>query len=224
MKELATSLKNQISTRINSPLFGAFALAWLTFNHKYFIILFSSGSIESRLDLARVTCFPDGISILVNGILNPLYGAMAFLIFYPILSILVFAWWQKTQVWLKFVKMYIDQTMPHNQDEYNKLAVDYDALERKQQKEIVDLRNEKATLAVQQEDAEANEQLTKVELVRTHKKLKAISKELKLLKKEAESYKKQLEKSTKTLKETELRLLQLGEVRHEVAQYVDPNK
>ncbi|MGJ8655064.1 MAG: hypothetical protein ACSHX6_01335 [Akkermansiaceae bacterium] len=164
MKDLVNSVKNQISSRCSSPLFGAFVLSWLTFNHKYLFILFSEGEVDSRLELAGKTSFPNWNSALINGICYPLGSALIFLLLYPLLAIAVFAYWEKTQVWLKTIKLKIAKEMPHSPVEYNKLSAEYEALERKQNKEIAELREEKVTLVTQHGELLAKHEEVKGEL------------------------------------------------------------
>jgi len=182
---MLNSIKTQIATRLSSPLFGAFALSWITYNHKYLFILFSGGSIDSRLELARKACFPNWDAVLTNGILYPAYGAMVFLIVYPLLSIVVFAWWEMTQIMLKWTKLYLSKKTPVDQEEHNKLVALYDAMDREQDKKIADLRGEKATLETKYGESDS-------------KFIDAVSK---------------LNKAERTLNKAEIEIVQFGDMK-----------
>ena len=92
MKDFFDSIKENILQRFSNPLFGAFVVAWLVFNHEYLFILFSDVEISQRLDLAKARVFPDINAILFRGFLFPGYSAVIFVIFHPLVSRLALEW------------------------------------------------------------------------------------------------------------------------------------
>lgn len=92
MKDFFSSIKEHILHRFGSPLFGAFAFAWLAINHQYLVILFSDGPVAIRLDLATQRAFPDFNAVLYQGFLFPLFIAFSVITVYPLLSRLAVGW------------------------------------------------------------------------------------------------------------------------------------
>lgn len=176
MKDIIQSVKTQIGERVGSPLFGAFALSWVTLNHKYLFILCSGDKIETRLKLAKETVFPTWSKVWQDGLMWPAIGALIFLLFYPLLAMAAYWWWEITQVWMKFIKMYIRTHTPVDQDEHNKLIAAYEGMERKQNQEIADLRGEKATLAKDYGKAISREKEIQTELNTLTKRKDALEK------------------------------------------------
>lgn len=101
MKQIIESIRSQISERLSSPLFGAFAVSWLVWNHQYLFVLFSDGDVSKRLELARALSFPDHLAIVLRGVVYPLLSGTAFILIYPYPSLWLFSYWYKRQRWTK---------------------------------------------------------------------------------------------------------------------------
>lgn len=142
MNELLNSIRLQISQRLSSPLFGAFALSWLTINHKYLVILFSSEDIEKRISYAHEVAFPTWKALWLNGAIYPILSAFGFLTLYPLLARLAYWWWEKQQIALKALKLDLNKQKPVNEEEHFKLVSQLDELERKHEERIAILKQE----------------------------------------------------------------------------------
>jgi len=147
VKDLFNSIRFQISERFSSPLFGAFILSWLTWNHKYLFVLFSSAPINERLILAKTVIFPTTCSLILKGLVYPIVSAVLFILIYPYPSLWLFTYWHKRQLKIKEAKDRIEALTPLTVEESNRLRMsllrlqsEYEARFRQQADQIAVLK------------------------------------------------------------------------------------
>lgn len=91
MDDIIASIRGHINERLNSPLFGAYALAWLFFNYKVPIMLFSDLDVHQKMFQidSYLHSTPDRIYYVYGW---PLAIAAAYIFILPIPSFIVTAW------------------------------------------------------------------------------------------------------------------------------------
>lgn len=91
MDDILASIRGHINERLNSPLFGAYALAWLFFNFKVPLMLFSGLDVHQKMYQIDMYLHADFDRVLyVYG--WPLVIAAFYIFILPIPSTLVTAW------------------------------------------------------------------------------------------------------------------------------------
>jgi len=101
MKDIIDSVRAQIGDRLNSPLFGAFAISWFAWNHRLVFTLFSGLPIQDRFDFIDRVLYPEPWSICLNGVALPAVTAILFIYFFPVCSKVFYGYWLKKQLELK---------------------------------------------------------------------------------------------------------------------------
>lgn len=97
IKDAIDSVRQQIGERLNSPIFGSFAIAWLIWNHQYLLVIFSSGEVQQRLELARKIAFPTDDALWWRGLYWPAITTAAYILIYPWLSFVFLLYWDWRQ-------------------------------------------------------------------------------------------------------------------------------
>lgn len=88
---------------MGSPIFGSFVIAWLCWNHRYFVILFSDLPIEYRFQLASRVVYPapwglpTWTGVIPRGFLWPALSSLAYILVYPPASKGLLAYWERWQ-------------------------------------------------------------------------------------------------------------------------------
>lgn len=91
MDDILANIRGHINERLNSPLFGAYALAWLFWNYKVPLLLFSSLDVHDKITQIDAYLHADIEQIkFVYGF--PLAIAAGYIFILPIPSTLVTAW------------------------------------------------------------------------------------------------------------------------------------
>lgn len=103
MKDWFDSFRQQLGDRMSSPIFGSFIIAWICWNHRYLILLFSSVPIPTRFDLIN-TLYPDARSLLLSVAILPVASSGAYLYLYPLISKPILVYWDKRQTELKTLR------------------------------------------------------------------------------------------------------------------------
>lgn len=97
MKDFFESVWQQVKDRMSSPIFGAFFIAWLCWNHQYLVILFSDLPVEARFNLARVRLYPTETELWWRCLWWPLFSTLGYIVVYPPASIVFLMYWDRLQ-------------------------------------------------------------------------------------------------------------------------------
>lgn len=124
MNDLLDSIRAQIHARLSSPLFGAFLISWLCWNHRYLFILFSELPVQERFALAHSEVYPGEFDLLFRAFLWPLACSVVFILTYPYPSRWLFHYWHKRQVEAKKLRDEIEGETLLTKEESRKLILD----------------------------------------------------------------------------------------------------
>ena len=97
MKEMIDSLRLQIHERLSSPLFGSLLLAWVAWNHRFLVVLFSNLSVKERFDIIDQQLYTTGWDKWGKGLFCPLVTAILFILVYPYPAKWLYGYWHKRQ-------------------------------------------------------------------------------------------------------------------------------
>ncbi len=97
MKDFIDSLRQQIGDRMSSPVFGSFIIAWLCWNHQYFVILFSDLPVEYRFTLAKSVLYPTPLDFWKHIVIWPTLSCLGYIILYPWISQSLLVYWDRRQ-------------------------------------------------------------------------------------------------------------------------------
>jgi hypothetical protein len=124
MNDLLDSIRAQIYARLSSPLFGAFVISWVCWNHRYLFVLFSELPVQERFALAQSAVYPGDYDHWLRGFLWPLGCSIAFILVYPFPSRWLFQYWHKREVETKKLRDEIEGQTLLTKDESRKLILD----------------------------------------------------------------------------------------------------
>ena len=77
------SVQSTILDRLTSPLAGSFAVAWVVWNYRFIVVLFSDATISRTFQLIDTLIYPDQWTFLSRAIFYPALSAAAYIFFYP---------------------------------------------------------------------------------------------------------------------------------------------
>gem|GEM_PF-3571555 len=106
-KSAGSSIIEAVTERFSNPLVSSFVIAWSLWNYKFFVILFSSASIQRTFALITETQFKGWLWIL-NGLLIPASLALFYIYALPWPSRKVFKFWSESQKLLFDIKQTVD--------------------------------------------------------------------------------------------------------------------
>lgn len=89
-RDLFSSLKDHITTRVSSPLSGSFIFAWLIINWEVVLTVFSSSPASQKISYIERNVFPSFLDIATSGVLAPLALALLYIYLYPLAALKVF--------------------------------------------------------------------------------------------------------------------------------------
>lgn len=124
MNDLLDSIRAQIYARLSSPLFGAFIISWIGWNHTYLFILFSDLPVHERFDLAERLLYPDLKAVILRGLCWPLVSSVGFILVYPFPSRWLFQYWHRREVETKKLRDEIEGQTLLTREESRKLILD----------------------------------------------------------------------------------------------------
>ena len=101
MKDILNSVRLQINERLSSPLFGSFVVAWMGWNHRLLLVLFSSQPVEKRFEFIDSHIYPATWNVWNDGVIKPAFSAILFIYLYPVISKHFYGYWLKKQRELK---------------------------------------------------------------------------------------------------------------------------
>jgi hypothetical protein len=127
----------------NSPLFGSFVIAWLCWNHRFVVVLFSSLPIDQRLEFIDKHIYVDHWDKWEQGLLYPLATAVLFILIYPYPAKFFYGYWLKRQRELKQLRDKIEDASLLTLEDSRKIRmallnneVEYEDRIRRQAEEI----------------------------------------------------------------------------------------
>lgn len=82
LEELSKEVKAQLYDRAKSPLFGGFVIAWLAWNIRAILVLFSELKYAEKI-AAWEKLYPNSDAWITSGIVFPLLSAVVFILLYP---------------------------------------------------------------------------------------------------------------------------------------------
>ncbi len=142
LQEIIASAKAQASERLASPLIGSFAVSWCLWNYKFLVILFSDASVTKTFHLISSISFPDGWSVLVNGVLLPLLTAVAYIFLYPYPAKVVYGFTQRRQKEINDLRRKIADETPLTLEESRTLRAEVLAADTAHKEELDRLNGE----------------------------------------------------------------------------------
>lgn len=114
--DLTKEIKAQLYERARSPLLGTFAVAWLGWNVKAVIVLFSTMSVPEKISFWG-SLYPSAWDWAFRGFLLPLGTATLFLLLYPFPARWAYHYWHLQHKKLKAVQQRIDDETPMTREE-----------------------------------------------------------------------------------------------------------
>ncbi len=104
MKNIIDSIRLQINERLNSPLSGSFVLAWVCWNHRFLVVLFSALPVDKKFEFVDSNIFVTNWGIWLHCLIGPLLTAILFIYLYPVISKHFYAYWLRQQLKLKVLR------------------------------------------------------------------------------------------------------------------------
>lgn len=108
LESIGKSISTIIDERLSSPLVSSFTIAWLLYNYKFVVILFSATSVSETFRLIHEVSFPSSWIVLRDGIAVPLAAAAAYIYLLPYPSKYVFEKWKTTQKEINAIKQRVE--------------------------------------------------------------------------------------------------------------------
>lgn len=162
-KEIIDNFNSQINERLASPLTGSFTIAWLIWNYKFIVILFSANSVTKTFDLIQKICFPDLHAVALNGFLYPLASALFYIFVLPYPSSWAYNFTRLRQKVLAEIRQKIDDETPLPLSEARALRNElrlkdtaFDQAMIRSKAEVDQLRNELEKISLQLAISESN--------------------------------------------------------------------
>ena len=106
--DIINSIKAQLYERATSPLISAFVMAWLLWNYRFVMVLFSSKSVGTKLAIIDQDYFATNLDLFLRGFAFPSLTAVLFLLIYPWPAQWIYGYWRKRQEALKGIRQEIE--------------------------------------------------------------------------------------------------------------------
>ena len=139
ISDYVNSIKVYLHERASSPLMGAFLVAWLTWNYRLVLLLFSSMPIEEKFEYIDSQLYLDGWDVVLTGIVYPLVASVFFLIAYPVPALWIFGYVRNQQKKQKEVQQAIDDETPLTREESRLIQQKLYSLRKAHEKELSEL-------------------------------------------------------------------------------------
>lgn len=110
--ELTKSIKAALYDRTVSPLFGAFLISWLAWNHRFVVVLLSSMDVAEKFSYIDENIYGTWWPLVGNAFLLPLLTALFFIFAYPYPAKYVYEFWRHRQKELKLIRQKIEDETP----------------------------------------------------------------------------------------------------------------
>ena len=121
MNDVIDSVKETITERFSSPLFGTFLLTWFAWNHEYVFLLFSESSFTDKMTYAKEVLYYDWHISLTYLFGLPMLTSGAFIVIYPIPAKWAYEYWYSRQNKLKEIKVKISNERILTEEEADKI-------------------------------------------------------------------------------------------------------
>ena len=146
LKDLWASLNAGVRDRTTNPLTVAFIISWSLWNYRFFLILFGDEKTPEKL-VAIDKLYPHDPSIYMGGaLLYPIFTAMLYVYFYPIIG-MTGVWAYRTyQVWTADLVKRVEKTRTLSKQEADELTRRHERERKKWENESVSLGHEIASL------------------------------------------------------------------------------
>jgi hypothetical protein len=148
MKDFFESLRQQISDRMSSPVFGSFFISWICWNHRYLFVLFSDLPVEYRFTLAHSLLYPTSWAFWSHVVLWPILSTVGYILIYPRLSKPLLVYWDAQQKALADLRNAAQKKTLLTADESQKIILDaidqrtkFEEILGRQAREIETLKN-----------------------------------------------------------------------------------
>lgn len=116
LDDLTKEIKAQLYERVKSPLFGAFALAWVGWNYRGLLAAISDMPYKDRMGYLD-SLYPTSTEWLWHCLGGPLLTAVGLLLIYPWPARWMYSYWAWQQKELKKVQQRIEDETPLTQEE-----------------------------------------------------------------------------------------------------------
>lgn len=143
LDDISKSLRTNLYERTSSPLFGAFIVSWLIWNYKTLLVIFSSLSVDKKINFIETNIYGADWSLLLGGVIYPLMSAIVFILVYPYPAQWIYRYWHNQQKVLKQIRQQIEDETPLTVEEarllrreHYRLATHYDEQLSKRNVEI----------------------------------------------------------------------------------------
>lgn len=120
LEDLTKDIKAQFYDRARSPLFGAFAFSWASWNFKAVIIFFSGATLDDKFSHLE-GLYPTGTESFTTGFIYPAFTAILFILLYPFAAKWAYKYWHKQHIQIKKIQQEIEDETPMPQKDANKL-------------------------------------------------------------------------------------------------------
>ena len=125
MDDLIKSFKAQMYDRVTSPLLSSFLISWAAWNHRLFLVIFSSDfKIKEKFQYIDNVLYPGLYEVGLRGFLWPLLSALALLLLYPIPGRWIYEYVHNEQKKLKEIQQRIDDETPLSKADAQKLRAE----------------------------------------------------------------------------------------------------
>ncbi|MDB5815515.1 MAG: hypothetical protein JWN23_2632 [Rhodocyclales bacterium] len=129
--ELLKTAKETLAERISSPLTGSFAVAWCLWNYKFLVILLSTAGVSQTFRLIDTVAFPDTRSLILRGMLYPVFSALVYVFGYPYPARIAYAFTLKRRREANQSKQQIEEETLLTLQQSRALRTEYFERERK---------------------------------------------------------------------------------------------
>ena len=171
MKSLIDSIRFQVYERLNSPLFGAFALSWAGWNYRFiFVLFFSDLKVVDKFNYIDSVLYSTKWSLWSFCLVYPAVTASVFILVYPIVSRGFYSYWLKRQREQKEMRDKIEDAILLTQEESRDIRLQMIKVEESYKETISRLSKENDLLRGRQNEHER--------LVEEHKATQATKTEL----------------------------------------------
>lgn len=133
MEEAFKAFQQTLVERFSSPLLSSFLIAWAGWNYKFVMIVLSSNTVTTTLDLIQRLAFPDWQTIVVRGAVLPLVSALLYILGYPYPARWVNGFVLRQQKANNQQRSKIEEETPLTLEESNLLRAEFRARYREQE-------------------------------------------------------------------------------------------
>jgi predicted transcriptional regulator len=142
LQDFTKNVITNLTQRIASPLSSSFIVAWMLWNYKFIVILFSNNSISTTFSLIDKMVFPTYSAVVTNGIVCPLLTTIAYIFVYPYPARFVYRFTRERQREISLIRQEIDDETPLTNSESRELKGQFRNLQKEYFDEVDRLEND----------------------------------------------------------------------------------